>query len=206
MLMTNLNTREQFLICIVILLASGFLLYRFVISPELKHMSAAHYYLNSQQDLLRIKTEEAQYRSMLNDKVQQLETSIAETKGLMFDRDEAMGFLKLLLQLISQTGSVLITMEPRDMELLSSDGAATQRTKQEQRESEMQAETAHMRMPVQIAVRAKYSGIIRFFEQLEELKKLATVSQINIATEANAPAEVYVQLTLNLYVYKHQEI
>jgi len=200
------NTREQFLICAVILLASGFLLYRFVIFPESKRVGAAHFHLNSQQDLLEMKAEEAQHHSMLSDRVQRLKIAITEARGLLFSRDEAIDFLRSLPQLISQTGSVLVSMEPRDMEHLSSDGATAQGTKKERRVSEMQAGRSYMRMPVKIAIRGKYSEIIRFFEPLEGREQPITVSEINIATAAADPTEVDAQLMLNLYVYEDQEI
>jgi Tfp pilus assembly protein PilO len=200
-----LNTREQFIVYAVILLISGFLLYRFVVSPELKHVSAAHFHLDSQQVLLKIKTEEAQHHSILNDRVQQLKTAITETKGLLFSRNEAMDFLRLLPQLISQTGSVLITMEPRDMENLSSGGAVVQ-GKQEQQVPEPEAEWSCMRMPVQVAIRGEYSEIIRLLEQLAEREQLVVVSEIDIATAEDCPAEVDSEVMLNLYVYEYQEI
>jgi len=192
------NTREQFLICAVILLASGFLLYRFVIFPESKRVGAAHFHLNSQQDLLEMKAEEAQHHSMLSDRVQRLKTAITEARGLLFSRDEAIDFLRSLPQLISQTGSVLVSMEPRDMEhpRVRGDGATAQGTEQEQRVSEIQAGGSYMR----------YSEIIRFFEPLEGREQPITVSEINIATAAADPTEVDAQLMLNLYVYEDQEI
>lgn len=201
-----LNTREQFIIYAIILLISGFLLYRFVVSPELKHVSSAHFHLDSQQALLKIKAEEAQHHSILNDRVQQLKTAITETRGLLFSRNEAMGFLRLLPQLISQTGSVLITMEPRDMENLSSGGAAVQRPKQEQQVPELEAGWSCMRMPVQVAIRGEYSEIIRLLEQLAEREQLIVVSEIDIATAEDCPAEVDSEVMLNLYVYEYQEI
>jgi Tfp pilus assembly protein PilO len=200
------NTREEFLICAVILLASGFLLYRFVVSPELKHIGAARFHLNSEQDLLKVKAEEIEHRSILNDRVQQLKTTMAEAKGIVFSRDEAMDFLRLLPQLITQTGSVLVAMKPRNMKDLPPGSAAIQVTEDEKQIPGVEAGRSFMRMPVQIAIRGRYREIIHFFEQLEERKQLMTVSEINIATAAVDPAEVDAEFTLNLYVREYQRI
>jgi len=203
--MTSLNTRERLLIYAVILLASGFLLYRFVISPELKLMSAARFHSNSQQELLKTKAEEIQHHSVLNDMAQRLRERVTETTRILFSREEAVDFLRLLPQLTSQTGSVLIGIYPRYTENFltgDTDGNLEVKTKTPE-EGDV---GSYMRMPVQIAIRGRYSEIVRFLEQLEEREQLMTVSEFHIETASESPAEVNAGFVLNLYVYEHEEI
>ena len=202
----SLNKRERLFIFAVILLTFGSILHKLLISPELNHIDAAYFQLDSQQNLLKIRAEKIQYHSILNAKVQKLRMAITEAREVLFSKDEAADFLRLLTQMINNTGNVLITMKPCDMKDLSSNAATVQGSKQEKQTSEIQNERSYKQMPVEIAIRGKYGDIISFLGELEESKQLITVSEIDIATVAENPAEVDAKFRLNLYVCECQKI
>jgi len=183
------------------LLAIVALLYRLVIFPGYKCMNTALFHLSSQQDLLQVRAEEMRRFQTLTGKIQKLKASMAETNNVLFSKDEATGFLKLLPGLVNQTGSVLINMLPHDMKDVLLDTMATGNSEQEP-----DARRSYMHMPVQIAIRGEYDEIVNFLQRLEEREQLIDVSELSIATAVRSPAEVDASFTINLYVYENQEI
>ena len=179
-----LNKKRQAFICAVILLASGILLYRFQISPELRRVEKARSQLSLRQDLATVRAKADERRNTLIASVKQLKTEIAATRELLFTRDEAKDFLRTLSLLVRQTGNVLVNIAPENMEELSSPG-----------------EGNFMVLPVEIAINGDYSEVISFFRQLQERRQLISVSELRIAT-AKKPSEVNSGLKLNLYVYE----
>lgn len=203
MRLIDLSTREQFLIYTVILLACGALLCTSMIYPGFRQMSAALSLLDSQRGLLKAKAEKADHGRILGDKVQQLKIAVSQTKELLFSRDEATDFLRLLPKLVHQTGNVLVAMKLRDVEDLSSGSGAAEIPRQE-RQTPEEAQRFCIRMPVQMSIRGKYDQVIQLFEQLDGCKKLITVSEINIAAVED-PTEVGAELTLNLHICEYHE-
>ena len=207
MKLPDLNKREQFLIFITITLAFGFLLYRLLISPGVERVQTARFYLNSQWEIQGVKSAEIQSRGGLDGRLRRLGTAISETREILFSKDEAVDFLRSLPQLIKGTEAVLVTMKPGEMQDPFPDSAGRSRgSRRKKQSSETEVKKPCMRMPVQIDIRGGYSEIINLFEQLEGHGKLVTVSEIDLETAADSPAEVDATLMLNLYVHKYQGI
>ena len=201
----NLNTTEQVLVCIFIFLALGSLLYRFTIVPELRYVRAARFQFDFQQDLQDAKMATTQYRDALSNKVKGLEVEIAQAKLSLFSRDEARDFQRSLSQLVNQTGSVLMTMIPYNMQDLSPAGAVDQRPGERQQTAGVENSMSIMTMPVSIAISGDYGAVVRFLEELQEYRQLMTISELKIAT-ARDPSQVDAELMLKLYVYEDQEV
>ncbi len=200
----SLNKTEQVLACIVIFMALVSLLYQFAIIPELGHVRAARFQVNFQQDMLNTKVEEAQYRDALNNRIQKLKAEMAQTRRSLFSSDEARDFLRSLSQLIGQTGSTLTIITPYDMQDIPSKSASVKRATGKQQTAAAEGDGSFMTMPVRIAISGDYSEVIRFLEQLQVNRQLATVSKLKIAT-AQDPSEVSAELMVNLYVYEDEE-
>lgn len=204
MKLPNINKTEQVLVCVFVSLGLVMVLYRFSIVPELNRIKAARFQLGFQQDLLEMKSAEAQNHDALINNVQKLMTEMAQTRSSLFSKDEATVFLKSLFQLVRQTGNVLITITPYDIQAMPPEGEVKRGSKKKRREEKEEGDRSFMTMPVKITISGDYSEVVGFLEQLQEHKRLITVSKLKIATGQD-PSVVDAELILNLYVYKNQE-
>lgn len=205
MKLPNINKTEQALICVFVFLTFVTVLYRFSIVPELNRVKAARFQLGFQQDLLEMKSAEAQNRNALINSVQKLRAEMAQTRDSLFSKDEATVFLKSLFQLVRQTGNALITITPYDIQAILPADEVKRGSKKKRRAEEAEGHRSFMTMPVKITISGDYNEVIGFLEQLQEHKQLITVSKLKIATGQD-PSMVDAELMLNLYVYENQEV
>lgn len=196
----------MFLIQVSIILGSIAFSYSLLISPGWKRINTARFHLNSQRELLEARAGKMQHLDIINAKAQELKTAMAETKERMFSRDEAMDFLKLLNEVIEQTGGVLITMLPYDAKTPLPNAIAIKRSEEKRGVPEEDVKSIYTQMPVQIATRGEYSEIMSFLERLKKCRQLIDVSDLSITTARGNPAEVDARLTLVLYVYENHKI
>jgi len=205
MRLPNLNKTEQILICVFVFLILVTVFYRFSIVPGLHRIKAARFQLGFQQDLLEIKSAEAQDRNALINNIQKLKAEMAQTKHYPFSEDEATAFLKSLFQLVRQTGNALIAITPYDIQAMPPADEVARGSKKKRRATEMEGDGAFMTMSANITINGDYSEVVRFLEQLQEHKYLVTVSKLEIAT-GQVPSNVDAELMLKLYIYENQEM
>lgn len=193
MRLPNLKKSEQIIIFALIMLTFGFLLSRFVIYPEIKRIKSARLQADFWDGMMSMESIATQRYNSLNDKVQQLEVALTQKEQYLFDKDEADEFIRLLPQLATKTDNILTAINLNDTGETPLPEMAVN-----------EAGQSFIPMPTQLSIRGNYSNIIRFFEQLQANKQLMTVNMLNMET-AEDLTEVDVELTLNLYVYEHQE-
>jgi Tfp pilus assembly protein PilO len=186
----KINKREQLLIIAVVLMASGVLQYRIMVYPELREIKETRYHLESQHELIELKSEEARQYKKMKERYKELKKEVSEIRDIFFSKEEAVGFLETLPVMIKQTGNDLIAYNPGVDRPLSE-------TSKEKR--------GYYLKPIEVEVRGEYSEIIEFFKKIDGLNKLTNVSEISLKTARKNPIEVDLKVALDLYVYEDQE-
>ena len=166
-------------------------------------MKTAHFYSDAQKELLKIREDTERHRNTLENQVQHLRMSASETGGVLFSKQEAIEFLRILPQMINQTGNALVSMSPGEMQSLLLVEGVLQKPKKESIDTE--SGISCIFMPVQVTIRGNYIEVTDFFEQLEGHDRMLTISEIYLENTAENPASVDARIILNLYICERDE-
>jgi len=191
MRLPELNKKQMAIIYILVFLISGLLLYKFVVSSELKRYreSVSRYHSQQQREMRQVSR-----RNTLIEHYKVLKETSNKTHKLLFTEREAEDFfLKKLPKLSHRMGNKLYSMLPQASKKI----VQPKRGKPAAEEAPPQPEADVSKKPVPVTLKGEYGNMIKLFRALEGDQKLMAISNVGVSI-GGEPGEVSVRFNLNL--------
>ncbi|MGQ9608149.1 MAG: type 4a pilus biogenesis protein PilO [bacterium] len=177
------------LIYLIAFSISGYLSYRFILSPHLDELKKVRLQYNEEKAKLESDVERARELAKITFNVQRLEQELYEINGRLFAENEALTFMRMLPDITKQTENNLMSIVPSDSRVIQ--------TKSNKEPNDNNIPSYKLK-PIDIVIIGDYTDITRFFEQIEGLNRYITISSVNMSSSGDDASKINVKMELNL--------
>jgi cell division septation protein DedD/Tfp pilus assembly protein PilO len=196
----------QIAVCIVLLLITGYVSYKYLLSPEIKKLHNARISYSKEKELLKSMASEAQRVNTLANNAQVLEAELVSMRNRVFNSDaEVLNFVRILPALALQSNNSLTSitpMEARDIVAPSTgspapSGGTTAQTTTQTAPPPPRTLSCSLK-PLDVSFTGDYNAVIGFFNELKSMDQFVTVSSLSMSGGSEKASNINVKATLNL--------
>jgi len=193
----------QVAVCIVLFLVSGFVSYRYLISPEIKKLQTARKEYAKEKALLKSMSEEAQRVNALANNAQLLEAELVSLRNRVFNTEaEVLNFIRAIPATAAQTNNVLTSIVPQQTKEVSTT-AETPPASNVNAGVQTVAQPAPKALPyglkpIELTFTGDYNAVIGFLNALKSSGQYLTISSLNMTSSSDKASTINVKVVLNL--------
>ncbi|MFH1504663.1 MAG: type 4a pilus biogenesis protein PilO [Candidatus Omnitrophota bacterium] len=184
----NLNTKEKFIIAVMILSAVGYIIYSLIVPPALAHYKIAKRQYLVQKKLIKSREEKAKSLTRLKGIFEDSKARMLKKKNLFFTEEESADFFKNLNQISVEEKVDLKKINHQDLEVISKSMQDKQQVLYYKRDT------------VNLVVYGKYKDILNFLKKLAGSGKILDISQLSLEPLEERSLMLEASFYLSLYI------